>query len=384
MKTIKIQKEDLIIGRPLPWPVYGENQQLLLNKGFILGSEKQKEVLLSKGLYRLPTEHDLSEEAEPTELSNYFSGTPFDTLDAIKKSFIAIIDDIQHGRPNDFNKSLLDLAAVVQKLCRENADAALGALLLDQEALYTHIHPVLCAILTELLTKRRKIPDQDRMSFIAAALTQNIGLWHEQECLSHQTTPLTDKQHKIIFEHPYRSREMMHDAGIDNEDWLNALLLHHERLDGKGYPQGLSGEAIPESVRILSLADSYSAMILPRQYRDGVFVKQALRDIYRQCSSAVDAELAALLIKEVGIYPPGAFVQLANGEIAIVLRRGLKNANAPLVLSIMSPRGAPYGNPQQRDTHQNQLYGIVKVVPHIDNLKLNLSQIWGLTKRERL
>ena len=381
MRTIKIKKDDLVIGHPLPWQVYGANQQLLLNEGFVLNSEKQKETLLSRKPYRLPVQHELTEESSSSKLDTYFKGTPFDTLNALKQSIVSILDDIHQSQQNDYNRSVLDLASVVQKLCRENADAALGALMLDQDALYTHIHPILCAILTELLTRRRKIPEQDRMPYIAAALTQNIGMLHEQENLTHQSAPLTDKQRKLIHEHPYKSREIMQGVGIDNKDWLNALLLHHERFDGKGYPQGLAGDAIPEPVRILSLADIYSAMILPRQYRDGLFVKQALRDIFMQRGSAVDAELTALLIKEIGIYPPGAFVQLINGETAIVLRRGLKNAHAPLVLSILSPRGAPYSNPQQRETHQNQLYGIVKVVPRIDNLRFNMSQIWGLTRR---
>lgn len=375
MNTIKLQDQDLTLGQPLPWPVYDRNLKLLLTQGFILTSEKQKKILLAQGVYRQPTNN------EEATVTAYFSGTPFDRLDAIKQTVASELAAIERGQHNDCQRRFLDLAAAIQKLCHENADAALGALILDQKALYTHLHPILCAILTELLTRRRKIPVQDRQLFIAAAFTQNIGMLLEQESLTHQNTPLTTKQRKLIDEHPHRGREMLQFAGIDQHDWLNAVLLHHERFDGKGYPHGFSGTAIPEPVRILSLSDIYSAMVLPRQYRDGLFVKQALRDIFLQRGNAVDGELTALLIKEIGIYPPGAFVRLANGETAVVLRRGLKNANTPLVLSLLSPRGAPYSNPQQRDTQREQLYGIVKVIPRINNLKFSLSQLWGLNKR---
>jgi hypothetical protein len=95
-----------------------------------------------------------------------------------------------------------------------------------------------------------------------------------------------------------------------------------------------------------------------------------------QRGSTVDESLAQLLIREIGIYPPGAFVMLNNGEIAIVLRHNLKLANCPLVLSVISPRGVPYQNPRKRDTAEEQIFAIEKVISRPENLKLSLDQIW--------
>ncbi len=375
MEKIKILDSDLVLGDPLAWPVYGLGGQLLLKEGYILKSENQKEMLLSQDLYRMPTLQEIEDLAK-LDADGLPAVSPFETLDVIKSSMRAIIINIYKNVKADYNRAILDLSGVVQTLCRDNVDPALGALILDQDAPYIDLHPVLCAILIEMLTKRRKIPEQDRLPFIAAALTQNIGMWHEQDILSNQTTPLTDKQRKIINEHPYRSREIMHSVGIDNKDWLHTIFCHHERIDGKGYPNGLLGDAIPESARILALADIYSAMILPRQYRDGLYVKKALRDIFMQRGSAVDENLAQMLIKEIGIYPPGAFVMLNNGEIAIVLKHNVKQANCPQVLSVISPRGLPYEIPRKRDTEQEQIFAVEKVVSRPEKLKIILSQIW--------
>ena len=118
-------------------------------------------------------------------------------------------------------------------------------------------------------------------------------------------------------------------------------------------------------------------MILPRKYRDGYYVKKALQNIFLQRGKLVDERITQLLIKEIGIYPPGTFVKLTNGDTAIVLRRGTKNANSPIVLSIVTPRGAFFEKPKQRDTIHKDIYGITKVVSRPEDFTMNREEIWG-------
>jgi HD-GYP domain-containing protein (c-di-GMP phosphodiesterase class II) len=379
MKTIQLLDDDLVIGTSLHWPVYNEDGELLLKKGYVLQSTRQKQVLLAKGVYRLKaTENEnaatdqLIQKQAPKKLHS-----PIAILNAVKKNLSRILNDMTQGTEDDYIHRVFRLSAVIQKLCYENADAALGALLLDQDALYTQVHPILCALLTDLMGKRQQIPSEDRLPMIAASLTQNIGMLELQEELSRHSGPLTDQQRKIINNHPHKSLEIMQSLGIDNNTWLQTVLSHHERPDGKGYPQGLYGDSIPEASRLLSLTDIYSAMVLPRRFRDGIHVKRALREIFLHRGELVDAHLAQLLIKEIGVYPPGSFVKLINGDTAVVIRRGIKHANSPMVLSILTPRGAPYKNPPLRDTKIDQLFEIEKVVPRDKNIQLDLYQLWG-------
>lgn len=378
MKKIQLQDSDLNVCQPLPWPVYAEDGELLLEKGQAITGERQKRILLTRGLYREAS----PEEARELEKQEKFSlASPFNVLDAIRQNVNRILDDMNAAIDSDYHQRVIKVATVIQKLCQENADAALGAIIFDQLALYSHIHPVMCALLTELLLRRQKIPSQDRLLCIAAALTQNIGMLDLQDLLNKQTAPLSKQQQIAIHKHPIISHDILQCLGISDKEWLDTVLKHHERPDGSGYPYNLKGEEISLFARTLSLSDIYSAMVLPRDYRDGYFVKKALRDIFMQRGSAVDTELAELLIKEIGIYPPGSFVRLANGDTAIVISRGRKQANAPMVLSILSPRGAPYKNPRRIDTLQQDLYGIVKVIPRPDRVHLDRNQIWGLGKK---
>ncbi len=377
MQKIQLNENDLVIAEPLQWPVYGHDDELLLDKGESLKSERQKFILLTRGLFREAT----AEEAQKLNKNEKFSlSSPFNVLDAIRLNVSRILEDMKNAVKSDYSQRIFRVAVVIQKLCNEDSDAALGAIILDQQAQYIQVHPIMCSLLTELLLRRKGIPEQDRLVFIAGALTQNIGMLELQENLSQQSSPLTQQQKNAIRKHPERSREILQQSGIDHKDWLETVQNHHERPDGSGYPNALKGDEINLYTRILSLTDIYSAMVLPRKYRDGYFIKKALRDIFMQRGETVDKELAQLLIKELGIYPPGTFVKLANGDTAIVIRRGSRQPHFPMVLSFLSAQGEAYTPPQRKDTRYQDLYGIVEVIPRIDSVQLELNQIWGLGK----
>ena len=85
-----------------------------------------------------------------------------------------------------------------------------------------------------------------------------------------------------------------------------------------------------------------------------------------------------MLIKEIGIYPPGTFVRLSNGETGLVIRRG-EAANTPDVLSLLNPSGMSYGEPPVRTTARKP-YDVIAVIPR-ENIKIqiNIEKIWHTT-----
>jgi len=378
MQNIKLQENDFKLGEAVPWPIYGKNGNLLLDQGQVVGSQKLIDGLLVRGVFRKASADEILKAEQAAKSAKFSLDSPFNVLDALRINLQRILTDISASVESDYNERLLKIAKVIQKLCFENSDAALGAIILDQKSAYTNIHPILCAILTELMTRRQNIPDEDRLLYIAAALTQNVGMLELQAELTNQTEKLTEEQSKSIKEHPLKSKEIMQGLGVVHEEWLNTILFHHERPDGKGYPSGLTRDEIPVYAKILSVTDIYSAMVLPRKYRDGFYVKKALQDIFLQRGKAVDEQIAQLLIKEIGIYPPGTFVKLANGETAIVLRRGTRNAASPLVLSIINISGQAIEKPIQRDTIHKDIYGIIEVVPRLEDLQINRDEIWNI------
>ena len=193
MHKIQLQNADFPLGKPLLWPVYDEAGKLLLKKGVVLNSAKQKAILLSRGMFRDSTREEIAAEDARKKNQKQLFESPFLMLNAVKLNLARILEDMSHGVESDYEDRVIKLAKVIQKLCYENADAALGAVLLDQEASYIHVHPVLCGILSELLNQRRKIAADSRLPFIAAALTQNIGMLALQEELTNQPGRNTDR-----------------------------------------------------------------------------------------------------------------------------------------------------------------------------------------------
>ncbi len=372
---VQLKADEILIDQPLPWTVYGPDGELLFNQGEKVISEYQKYILLTRGLFREATAEEERRENSQVE---YGMASPFNVLNAIRQHNHRILSDMVRGvlQP-DYSQRIVKIAQVIQKLCTENKDAILGAILLDQESLYTQVHPVLCAMLTELLLRRKSVPVKIRQNVVAAALSQNIGMMELQEKLTRQKEPLTVEQKQAICQHPAVGEKILRQQGVGNKVWLKAVAQHHEKLDGSGYPEGLKGDEINLYARILSLSDIYSAMVLPRKYRDGFFVKKALREIFLQRGASVDAQLAEALIKEIGVYPPGSFVKLVNGDIAIVIHHGRKT-NKPIVLPVLSASGKVYQCMERKNTAKEEYYGIVDIVSRPENVEIDLHAIWGL------
>jgi hypothetical protein len=100
-----------------------------------------------------------------------------------------------------------------------------------------------------------------------------------------------------------------------------------------------------------------------------------MRDIFLRRGSELDAELAVFIVKELGVYPPGAFVKLQSGELAIVIHRG-NNPKAPAVKALVGPRGAPFDKPMLRKTEIRE-HEILDVVERDTIVTIDLHKLWG-------
>ncbi len=364
----RIKGEDIQFGQPLPWDCFDKHGLLLLRKGTMVNSNKQVQGLIERGLFidQTPQEEPPPKPERPS---------PFHILEDFQIRLKTIFHGIVYRQGDDMPERVVKLCKELQALCELDSDAALATLHTDVEGRYTLAHPLAVATLSELIAKRKGVSPEERLPILAAALTANIAMIDLQEALQKQETPLTDEQREAIRLHPLQAVELLTEAGVQNQEWIKAVLHHHEKLDGSGYLGALRGADIPLSVRIISLADRYSAMISPRDYRDQMLAKDALRDIFLKRGEELDEELAQLFIKELGVFPPGAFVHLQNGEIAIVIKRGAAG-NCPVAQSVIGPRGAPLLAPVRRDTTQES-YAIREMVARDKVVNIDMHRLWG-------
>jgi HD-GYP domain-containing protein (c-di-GMP phosphodiesterase class II) len=364
------------MGEPIPFDCSDAQGNLLLKKGVVVATQRQLDALLERGLY--------GEVDGPAVVAkpNAKPPTPFQLLDAFTNRLKQLFSTInaEPGPERDqvvkmFSERVMGLAGDIQKLCKYDTDALLGAMHLDKSARYTIIHPLYRGVLSELLGKRKQIPEEDRRRIIAAGLTCALSMLKLQDELLKQEQPLTPEQKAMLNQQPLDTCELLKSLGVTDEMWLSSVAHYHELLNGKGYPAGLSGAQISLGGRVLRVADTYTAMLTPRPYRKALLSKSAMREILLKKGAEVDDELAIHIVKELGIYPPGAFVKIRNGELAVVIKR-TENPKSPRIKAVVGPRGMPYDKPIPRDSAFNE-FEVLDIVERDTIVVIDLHKLWN-------
>lgn len=148
-----------------------------------------------------------------------------------------------------------------------------------------------------------------------AALVHDIGKIGIRESVLMKTTELTDDEYQHIAAHSVIGEHILRPA-IDDEDILKMVRHHHERYDGKGYPDGLSNIQIPHGARILAVADMYDAMTSNRPYRSAVSPESAITELKRQTGYMFDPVVV------------NAFFRILSSEYEYIKQRPIISFNS--------------------------------------------------------
>ncbi len=373
----RLHPGDLVVGEALAWNVYDSAGNLLLRRGFVILSEHQKSRLMARGLYVDAGQVDRPKESS-SKGGTYRADklTIFEWLELIQERLYSAFQAIWNEPDIKISSIVNQIAVDLQGICERYPDPLLAAMQLSEDGEYSLLHPLHAAVLCELMARRMQIKREERTRIVAGALVHDVGILDIQDRLQEQEGPLTAIQRKLVNRHPQKGAEMLVKLGIRDRMLLGTVLYHHERADGSGYPSGLKGDAIPIHARILSIADIYTAMIRPRAYRSALLAVKALNSIFAERSATIDPALVQIFISEIGIFPPGAFVRLNNGETAIITARG-SDPHHPKLATVIGSDGAQLMKAMERDS-RNKTFSIVQMVPHkkINHLEDCLANLW--------
>jgi len=210
-----------------------------LSEGNIVPSGRILEVMLEYSMYRKMQVIDVDEVAVDTKTRK----NPFEILnecvDYMQDLFVAI-----EKKDKTVEYRVQQLAKGLVTILKYYPDACLGAIHLCQHGTNTCWQPLSVAMICELVAKRLNFNEEDRFAVLANTITSNIAMNKLQETLQEQTDPLSADQKKYLKAHPARSAEMLMETGIPNVGWIKTVFQHHERIDGSGYPEGISGAEI--------------------------------------------------------------------------------------------------------------------------------------------
>ncbi|HEY2928164.1 HD-GYP domain-containing protein [Piscinibacter sp.] len=357
MKLLKLVQNQVRVGEPLPWGVRDDQGKLLLAQGHVVTTAAQMAAILERGAYvdvdevKAAAKHAAEAEQQRQRPANLFT---------FWERMLWQLDRLLRGAQDEpgFPQRADELARHIVALIERDADIAIYLTVRQDPkrlSIYGLAHAVHCALVC-LLMARRVGWDEDRvLTLMKAALTMNIATLDLQGRLAAQGVPPTPGQTAILAEHPSKGAEMLRAAGVDDEAWLQAVAQHHERPDGSGYPAHISDPS--DLAQALRHVDVFMAKISPRAIRTPLSIQAAARELFAQDRGG---QMAAAIIKEFGIYPPGDFVKLKSGEQAVVVRRGA-SASTPLAASITDRSGMPVVSSIVRDTAKPE-FAVVSVI----------------------
>lgn len=347
MKVLRLPRAKVELGQPLPWNVRDESGHLLLSKGHVIQSENQLDALLERGAF-VDYEEVRASASSQTEavVSSSYKVRP-NLFGMWEKTSVELQTLLSHADSADFGAEVEQYAQNLIKLLDANPDIALYRCVRQDNAQhywYGYSHSVHTAVLCVLLSRHLDWSPGRMMSLVKAALTMNIPILELQGKMAAQDVPMKDKQHEKIQRHPAQAVEILRKAGVSDEEWLTAIAQHHERPDGKGYPKGV--REVSEMAIALRVTDVFMAKISPRAIREALSPQDAVRQLY---SEDAGGPLSTAVVKQVGLYPPGDYVKLANGEKGVVVQR-TANVKSPIVAAITDTLGQAIGTTVRRDT----------------------------------
>ncbi|WP_428419716.1 HD-GYP domain-containing protein [Methylibium sp.] len=213
---------------------------------------------------------------------------------------------------------------------------------------YSSQHALFCGVVVELCLQHLEFSDAERQAVVLAALTMNVSMTELQDELIHRERTPTLDQRRAIDGHPQASAELLRRAGIRDEAWLEIVALHHTD-PAPELPYGALS-ATQRLASVLRRADVFTAKISSRRFRAGMPATLAARAACLGPNGQPD-QVGSAVIKSLGMYPPGSYVRLASGEVAVVTRRGAKT-NEPIVASLVGRDGRALPAATPRDTAQ--------------------------------
>jgi len=281
---------------------------------------------------------DKPEPPSPTELVEGWT--------AVTSEFAALLHD---AAPNAAWIETLEAAkARMQALAGRDFDGALYLLLQAAsggEDRYSTHHAMLCALVGEVCADWFAWPAAEVDSLVCAALTMNLSMSAMQDTLSRQLEPLSSEQREHVDGHAERSAAMLAEGGAKDALWIEVVRRHHDADLGAALDAAAPAQRL---AHLLHRVDVYTAKLSRRTSRDAVSPAIATRDTSLGEDGRPDA-IGVALMRKLGLYPPGSFVKLANGDLGVVVRRGAK-AHTPIVAALRREDGALHMSPKRRDT----------------------------------
>ena len=233
-------------------------------------------------------------------MSAIISSTDFNFWDdAALKSYAEVFSKRRAQLGINFEEELIekfnsDHANISGNRSFEIASSLAGAI--DAKDPYTKDHSTSVSRYSEALARAINLPEEEIERIKLGALLHDVGKIGIPETVLKKEGPLSDEEWKIMRQHPIIGAEKVLMPNSSLRDLIPIVKYHHERIDGKGYPEGLKNGDIPLAAKIVAIADTYHALTSDRPYRKGMNITKAISILEEGAGLQWDADLVRTFI----------------------------------------------------------------------------------------
>lgn len=186
----------------------------------------------------------------------------------------------------------------------------------DEKGVSVTQHGISVAVLALMIGHALDLPQRELRDIAFGSLFHDIGKLKVPDVIRRKRLPLTSHEANYLQMHPNFGYDMLNRSGLFPKEVLDIVLHHHEFIDGSGYPDGLTGHKIPLTTQIVSLANDYEKQLNGLETSSP---QVALGYLFKHRASKHSEALIAILVKILGIYPPGTIVKLSDDCVAKVI-----------------------------------------------------------------
>lgn len=252
------------------------------------------------------------------------------TYKGINLSIKRVLNDISAGCMIDYEK-VVGISKLIFSDIKENRHITKYISGIKEADEYTYTHSTNVAFYSMLIAKALNFPEHRVHEVIQAGLLHDIGKLMIPNEILNKKGKLTHEEFELIKKHPILGYNFIKDIPELSESVKKAVLLHHERIDGSGYPYGLSGDSTELIAKIISIADVYDAMTQNRVYKNAATPFEAFEMFLTTGKLVFDSKIVDVFLKNTTVLFIGAIVKLSNGDTGEVVYFSPQDISSPIV-----------------------------------------------------